>query len=358
VRLDNVLQVVDSHAEGEISRIVIGGVVDVPGHSMFEKRCYLEHERDALRQFLLYEPRGNVAMSADIVLPSNHPDADLGFVIMESTDYPAMSGTNCICTATVLLEMGIQTMEEPITRFNLEAPAGIVGIEAECRDGKCERVTFMTQPSFAVHLQESLEVPGIGELTVDVAYGGAFFVMVDATALGFRLVPEEAAELSRLGQLITEAASTRFPVEHPENSDINTISFTNWLAPPLAGGDGRNANIVQPGRVDRSACGTGTCARMAVLHAKGELEVGQDYVSEGILSTSFVGRPVEATRVGQYMGIVPTISGRAWIYGIQQLGSHPDDPFAGGHMLADNWGTEMAEELRRSRVRGTGQTRS
>ena len=162
MRLNNVLQVVDAHAEGEPTRIVVGGVTDVPGETMFDKRMYLEHERDSLRQFLLFEPRGTVALSADIVLPSNHPDADFGFVILESTDYPAMSGTNCICTATVMLEMGIVPMTEPVTRFNLEAPGGIVGIEAQCSGGECERITFTNQPAFMVFENERLEVPGVG----------------------------------------------------------------------------------------------------------------------------------------------------------------------------------------------------
>lgn len=338
MRLNNILQVVDAHAEGEASRIVVGGVTDVPGETMFEKRWHLEHERDSLRQFLLFEPRGGVALSADLVLPSNHPDAEFGFVIMESTDYPAMSGTNCICTATVMLEMGIQPMEEPVTRFNLEAPGGIVGIEARCRDGECERITFTNQPAFMVYENEQLDVPGVGELTVDVAYGGAFFTIADAAAIGMEIVPEEAAELARLGALVTEAAAARFPVEHPENPDIHTVSFTDWVAPPRAGGDARNANVIRPGRLDRSACGTATCARMAVLHAQGSLGLDEDFINESVTSTHFVGRLVEETKVGPYSAVVPTISGRAWIYATAELGHHPADPLAAGHRVGDNWG--------------------
>jgi proline racemase len=342
MRLNNILQVVDAHAEGEASRIVVGGVTDVPGETMFEKRLYLERERDSLRQFLLFEPRGGVALSADVVLPSSHPEADFGFVILESTDYPAMSGTNCLCTATVMLEMGIQPMVEPVTRFNLEAPAGIVAIEAECRDGECERVTFTNQPAFMVYEGERLDVPGIGEVTVDVAYGGAFFAILDAAEIGKEIVPEEAAELSRLGALVTEAAAARFPVEHPENPDINTVSFCDWVGAPRNGGDARNANIVMPGRVDRSACGTATCARMSVLHAQGRLALGEDFVNESITSTHFVGRIVEETKVGPYSAVVPTISGRAWVYATSELGHHPADPLATGHRLADNWGAAPA----------------
>jgi proline racemase len=313
-------------------------VTDVPGDTMFEKRWYLEHERDSLRQFLLYEPRGSVVLSADIVLPSNHPEADFGFVIMESTDYPAMSGTNCFCTVTVMLESGIIPIEEPVTRFNLEAPGGIIAIEAECEDGECKRVTFTNQPAFVVHSGERLDVPGFGEVTVDVVYGGAFFAMVDAGSIGMRIVPEESAELARIGTLVTAAAAKRFPVQHPENPDINTISFCDWYSEPLDGGDGRSTNVIKPGRLDRSPCGTATCSRMAALHAAGKLALGEEFVNESIISTRFVGQLVEETRVGPYSAVVPTLSSRAWIYATSQLGHHPNDPLAGGHVVADNWG--------------------
>jgi proline racemase len=347
VRLDHVLQYVDAHAEGEPSRVVVGGIIDVPGATMLDKRGHFMRELDHVRQLLLREPRGMVSLSADIVLPSSHADADLGYVIMESTDYPVMSGTNTINTATVILETGLLPMTEPVTRFSLEAPAGIVEIVAECRDGKCERVAFQNQPSFVSHLGAPLHVPGVADLTVDVAFGGAFFVFADATALGFSIVPEEAAELARLGELVTRAAAEQIQVHHPASPEIpQEITFTNWWAPPRAGGDWRNTNIVSPGRVDRSACGTATCARLAVLHATGRLDIGQPLVSESILGSSFIGRIASATRVGGYEAVIPTISGRSWIYGQGQIGRHPDDPFPTGYTLSDTWPTESA----RSRV--------
>jgi proline racemase len=346
VRLDHVLQYVDAHAEGEPSRIVVGGIIDVPGSTMLDKRAHFIRELDHVRHILLREPRGTVSMSADIVLPSSHPDADLGYVIMESTDYPVMSGTNTINTATVILETGLQAMTEPVTRFRLEAPAGIIEIVADCRDGKCERVTFQNQPAFVSHVGVPLHVPGVADLTVDVAYGGAFFVFVDATALGFSILPEEAGELARLGERVTRAAAEQIQVHHPSPEIPQEITFTNWWAPPRAGGDWRNTNIVSPGRLDRSACGTATCARMAVLHATGRLDVGQPFVSESVLDSNFVGRIASVTRVGGYEAVVPTISGRSWIYGQGQLGRHPDDPFPTGYTLSDTWPTESA----RSRV--------
>lgn len=337
-RISRVIHTVDAHAEGEPSRVVVGGVLDVPGSTMFEKKLYLERHRDDLRRFLLFEPRGHAALSADLVLPATHPDADAGFIIMESTDYPPMSGTNTICTATVLLETGILPMVEPITRLTLESPAGLIPIEAECRGGKCERVAFTNAPAFATHLGAVVEVQSVGSVSVDVAYGGAFFAFVDAPSLGFALEPAEAGELARVGQLIKEAAAAQLPVIHPENSAIRTITFTTFVAPPRAGGHGRNATVVSPGRLDRSACGTATCARMAVLAARDQLRPGVDYVHESILSTNFIGRIVGTTKVGPYVAVIPRISGRAWITGTHQLTLDPSDPFSAGFTLADTWG--------------------
>jgi proline racemase len=238
VRLENILHYVDAHAEGETSRVVLGGIIDVPGETMAEKRRHVIEHRDDLRRFLLSEPRGTVTLCADIVLPSTHPDADFGYIIIEPTDYPPVSGTNTINTATVLLETGLIPMHEPVTRFNLEAPGGLIAITAHCHDGKCERVTFTNRPAFATHIQTPLQVPGLGELIVDVAYGGGFFVFVDAGALGFSVVPEEAAELARLGQVIKRAAAEQFPISHPENPDFHTVTFCCFLAAARAGGHG------------------------------------------------------------------------------------------------------------------------
>src|SRR4051794_39632980 len=172
--LGRVLHCVDAHAEGEPSRIVVGGVLDVPGTTMLEKMRHLEHEGDALRRLLLFEPRGAAPLSLDVVLPSAHPEADAGFLIMESCSYEGMSGSNTINTATVLLETGMLPIAEPVTELVLEAPAGLVRITAQCRDGCCELVTFENVPSFATHLGATVEVAGLGSVAVDVAYGGAF----------------------------------------------------------------------------------------------------------------------------------------------------------------------------------------
>jgi proline racemase len=338
MRLARVIHCVDAHAEGEPSRIVVGGVLDVPGGSMLEKMRWLEGD-DRLRRIVLFEPRGMAPLSADLVLPS--AVADAGFIIMESSSYEGMSGTNTINTAAVLLETGMVEMTEPVTELVLEAPAGLVRVRAQCADGRVERIEFENVPSFATHLDAPVEVPELGTLRVDVAYGGAFGAFVDAAALGFAIVPAEARELAELGERIRPHVNEQLEFAHPSAPDH--LSFVVFVAPGLDGGDARHATIVSPGRLDRSPTGTATSARMAVLDARGEL--GERYVAESVLGTRFTGRLVSRTTVGDRAAIVPAISGRAWITGFHQLVVDPSDPLAGGFTLPDTWGPGRVEGL-------------
>jgi proline racemase len=337
--------VVDCHAEGESGKVVTGGVGDVPGDTMWDKRVYLEENLDQLRKLLLLEPRGAVWHNANIVLPSNHPDASLGFVILESTEYPAMSGSNTMCVATVLLETGMLPMVEPVTNIVLESPAGLISVECECRDGKVVRTRLVNQPAFVYHLQAPLEVPGLGTLTVDVAYGGMTYVIVDAAEAGVRLESSDARRLCELGQVIKRAGAEQLQVEHPLNPAIPGITqtlFAGGLDTVVEADESetvrsRNAVIVSPGRVDRSPCGTGTSARLAVLHAKGQIAPGQNFRNESILDTTFDSRIEELTTVGGYDAVVPSISGRSWITSINTLGLDPSDPFPNGFTMGDTW---------------------
>ncbi|HEY6494681.1 MAG TPA: proline racemase family protein [Trebonia sp.] len=231
MQLNKVLSVVGCHAEGEVGNVVTGGVGDVPGESMFDKMRYLERERDDIRRLLLREPRGNVIRSANIVLPSGRPEARFGYVVMESTEYPVMSGSNTICVATVLLETGMVPMTEPVTRLVLEAPAGLISLECRCEDGKVTSVRFVNQPAFTFHLGAPVEVEGLGTLTVDVAWGGMAYVLVDAAALGFGLRPDEARELCVVGQRVKAAAAEQLPVTHPENPAFAGITQTEFVLP-------------------------------------------------------------------------------------------------------------------------------
>jgi proline racemase len=336
-----IIHCVDAHAEGEPSRIIVGGVLDVPGATMLEKMQHLEREGDDLRRLLLFEPRGSAPLSLDLVLPSAHPEADAGFLIMESCSYEGMSGSNTINTATVLLETGMLPMTEPVTEIVLEAPAGLVRVRADCRDGRCERITFENVPSFATHLDAAVDVPGIGELRVDVAYGGAFCAFIDAEALGYAIVPEEARALADLGERIRPAIAEQLEIAHPAEPALGVLSFPVFTAAPRAGGDARNATVVAPGRLDRCATGTATSARLAVLAARGLIGDGEEFVNESVIGTRLVGRIASRTTVGAAEAIVPAISGRAWITGIHQFVLDPDDPFPAGFRLPDTWGAGL-----------------
>src|SRR6201991_2408677 len=242
-----VIHCVDAHAEGEPSRIVVGGVLDVPGRTMLDKMRNLEREGDWLRRLILHEPRGMAPLSGDLVLPSSNPEADAGFIIMESSSYEGMSGTNTINTAAVLLETGLVEMVEPVTELVLEAPAGLVRVRAWCADGRVERIEFENVPAFALHLDAPVEVPGLGTVAVDVAYGGAFAAFVDAPALGFSIVPDEARELAGLGERIRPHVAEQLEIAHPSAPDH--LSFVVFVAPGLEGGDARHATVVSPGRL-------------------------------------------------------------------------------------------------------------
>jgi proline racemase len=339
VKWERTITVVGCHVGGEDNHVIVGGVLPPPGATMFDKKRYLETHGDELRRWLLHEPRGKPSLCINLVTPPTRPDCDAGMIIMEATDYPPMSGSNTIGTVTVLLETGMLPMREPITTLTLDTPAGPVPVEARCRNGKVERVQFTNVPCFVTHLDARLDVEGLGPITVDVAYGGAFFVLVDAPALGFALEPREARELVVLGNRITAAAARQLPVRHPENPDIHTVTFTEF-AMPFAGPDSvsRNAVVVAPGRIDRSPCGTGTSARLAVLHARGRLAAGEGFVHESIIGSRFESGIARTTTVGGQAAVVPTIAGQAWITGVLQHGLDPSDPFRGGFTLPDLWG--------------------
>jgi proline racemase len=350
MRLARMIQAVDAHACGEPGRVIVGGVLDVPGHTMFEKMQHLQNHADGLRKLMLREPRGYPAANCNLILPPTHPDAVAGYVIMEQTEYPGMSGTNTICVTTVLLETGMVPMSEPITEMALESPAGLIHVQAECAHGKVRKVTFRNVPAFAVHLDKVIEVPHLGKVTVDVAYGGMFYVISDAAQFGLSLVPEEGREIVRIGEMIKAAAQEQLPVEHPLQPGFRGVTITVLSAPPTrAGAHAKNAVVVSTGRldwsrpatwtgaIDRSPCGTGTCAKMATLHAKGKLALNEDFHHEGILGTIFTGRLLEETSVGPYRAVSPTISGRAWITGFCNYVLEADDPFPEGFTVGDIW---------------------
>lgn len=349
-RLGGLIHAVDAHAAGEPGRVIVGGVEDVPGATMLDKMAWLRVNADALRLRMLREPRGYPAANCNVILPPTHPDADAGYVIMEQVEYPGMSGTNTMCVVTVLLETGMLPMTEPVTELTLEAPAGLIRVTAECAGGKVRSVTFRNVPSFATHLDARVEVPNLGTVRVDVAYGGMFYVIADAEPFGLRLTPEEGRDIVRISEMIKAAAAEQLPVAHPEQPSFAGITIAQLSGPPHdPANHRRNVVTVSTGKlnwekpstwtgaIDRSPCGTGTCARMAVLHARGELGLDEAFRHEGILGTVFTGRLVDETSVGGYPAVVPTITGQAWITGFASYAIDPEDPFPDGFTVGDIW---------------------
>jgi proline racemase len=345
VQARRTITVVGCHAGGEIGNVVTGGVLPPAGATVFEQMQTLAREGDGLRRLLLREPRGSVACHANLVVPATRPDCDAGFIIMEPTEYPPMSGSNSICTATVLLETGMVEMLEPETVLRLEAPGGVVEARAACRDGRCESVEITNVPSFADRLDAVVEVEGMGTVTVDVAYGGMWYAIADAALLGFAIQPDEARDLSLAGERIRAAARDQLPCVHPENPEIAGISIVQIAEPwKGVGAVSRNAVVVSPGRLDRSATGTGLSARMAVLHSRGLMGVGDAMTHASAIGSTFDGRIVAETTAGGRPAIVPAISGSAWITGVSQLVVDPADPFPEGYVLSDTWGVGGRDE--------------
>jgi proline racemase len=282
-------------------------------------------------------------MSVNLLLPPTRPDADAGFIVMQADRCHPMSGSNAMCVVTVLLETGMLPMHEPATRVALDTPAGLVVAEAECRDGRCERVALEFVPSFALHLDRALEVDGLGTLAVDIAWGGDWFCLVDAGSCGFAVRPDEVRDLIELGGRIKRAAHEQVTVRHPTMAEPRTISFVMFCASPEApGAPDRNGTVMHPGRMDRSPWGTGTAARLAVMQARGEVAVGATLTMRSVIDSEFRATITGATTLGEYPAVLPRISGHAWIFALYQLGVDPSDPYPLGYTMADAWGPGYA----------------
>jgi len=341
---------VDTHA-GEPMRVITGGVPHIPGSSVFEKMKWLETEGDELRLMMLREPRGYPSVCCNLIVPPCHPEADAGFIVMEQTEYPPMSGGNTIAVATVLLETGILSMQEPVTKLTLESPAGLIGIKADCINGKVVNVTFENVPAFSVYSDVRIDVKGLGKITVDVAWGGMFYVIADVHQFDdVTLDVRYGRKITSISSRLTKAAAEQLPVVHPDNPDFRNVTISQISGPathPEA--DLKSAVTVATGllnwdkpetwtgALDRCPCGTGVCAKMASLYAKGELQLDQDVKHEGLLGNIFTSRLIKETTVGQYKAVVPTISGQAWITGFNMYVLDPTDPFPEGFRVGDIW---------------------
>ena len=340
MRSKNIVHVISCHAEGEVGDVIVGGVAVPPGNTLWEQRNFI-HKDQKLRNFVLNEPRGGVFRHVNLLVPPKNPKADAAFIIMEPEDTPPMSGSNSICVTTVLLETGIIEMREPVTKLTLEAPGGLINVRAECKDGKVIKVLVENVPSFVHKLNASLKLETLGELKVDVAFGGDSFVIVDSEELDFKIIESEAYQLAKLGMEITEAANKQIGFSHPTNSDWNHISFC-LFGGPLRQSNGKvsakSAVAIRPGKIDRSPTGTGVSARLAVLHSQGKIKKGDVFLANSIIGSSFEGKVISEGNFGELPFIVPEISGQAWITGTHQYFVDPSDPWPEGYRLNDTWG--------------------
>ncbi|MGJ8597244.1 trans-3-hydroxy-L-proline dehydratase [Sulfitobacter sp.] len=346
MRSSKTIHVVSCHAEGEVGDVIVGGVAPPPGETLWEQRNWIAKDQ-TLRNFVLNEPRGGVFRHVNLLVPSKHPDAQMGWIIMEPEDTPPMSGSNSICVATVLLDSGIIPMTEPVTHMVLEAPGGIVRVRAECRNGKAQSITVQNLASFAGEIGVMLDVPNLGAIKVDTAYGGDSFVVVDAQALGFTLEEGEAGQLAELGVRITNAANAQLRFHHPENPEWTHFSFCLFAGPIEREGSHLSTSVavsIQPGKIDRSPTGTAVSARMALLHATGQMQVGETFTARSIIGSEFHGRILDTTVVGNTSAIIPEITGRAWITGTHQHMLDPEDPWPEGYRLSDTWPSHSTEK--------------
>ncbi len=339
MRSSKSIHIVNCHAAGEVGDVIVGGVAPPPGDTIWEQSRFIARDQ-SLRNFVLNEPRGGVFRHVNLLVPPKHPDAQMGFIIMEPEDTPPMSGSNCICVATVLLDTGIVPMVEPVTHLKLEAPGGLIEITAHCTNGKATSITLRNVASFADRLQVPLEIKGHGTVLVDTAYGGDSFVMAEGKSFGFHMLPDEARDIAVMGRKIVAAANAQLGFTHPTLAEWNRFSFC-FMTGPLERVDdtlsSRNACVINPGKLDRSPTGTGCSALMAVLHAKGLMKVGDKFIGRSIIESRFIGHIESEAIIGNHKAIIPTITGSAWISGHSTLMLDPADPWPAGYKISDTW---------------------
>jgi len=344
MRFKRIISAIDSHTEGEPARVVIGGVPHIPGDTFQHKWRWARAHLDDLRTMLMFEPRGSAISSGSIITAPATPGADLGVIFIETSGFLPMCGHGAIATATVIVEAGLVAVSEPVTELTLDTPAGLVKARISVEDGVARDVTIQNVPSFAYCLDQEVHVPGLGRVTLDIGYGGNFYAVVEAARVGLEIDPAHAREVIDTGNLIREAIAEQVAVAHPENAEIDACTHVRFIGPPTdSRATTRNAVLYSAEAIDRSPCGTGTSAEMAVRYARGVQKIGDAFVSESIIGSIFYGNLVAETRVGRFTAVVPTIRGSAYITGIQQFVLDPRDPWPNGFFLGERsrWGTDI-----------------
>jgi proline racemase len=340
VRFESAVELLQVHCQGELGKVIVGGVPPIPGATVLEQMNHLNAGHDAIRRFVTLEPRGMAAMSVNLLVEPTRPDADAGFIVLQADRAHPMSGSNTICVVTALLESGRVVMHEPETVVRLDTAAGLVVARAQCRDGRVESVSFDNVPAWVHTLDAPVDTPRWGTIGVDVVFGGVFYAQVDVEQIGLTIEPSNARELAELGLELRTLIAEQISVEHPEIPGLDHIAYVMWRSQDDDGAL-RTCTTLPPGRVDRSPCGTGSSANLAVEHARGRLAVGDRRVSRSIIDGEFLAEAIGTTEVGGRTAVLPRITGRAWIYGTEQLRLDPDDPFPLGFVLSDTWGTAL-----------------
>ena len=334
MRAIKTIQTIESHTMGEPTRIVIGGLPKVPGKTMAEKMEYLEENNDSLRTMLMSEPRGHNDMFGAIYTEPADETEDLGIIFMDGGGYLNMCGHGSIGAATCAVEMGIVKVEEPYTNIKLEAPAGMINARVKVEDGKAKETSIVNVPAFLYKKDVEIDVPDYGKLTLDISFGGSFFAMVDAEKVGIDISPANSQKLNDLGMKIVHAVNEQVEIKHPVLEHIKTVDLCEFYGPAKSeDADVQNVVVFGQGQVDRSPCGTGTSAKMALLYAQGKMKVGEEIVNESIICTKFKGKILEETKVGEYDGIIPEITGSAYVTGFSQFLVDEEDPVKYGFVL-------------------------
>ncbi|MEK6420867.1 MAG: proline racemase family protein [Burkholderia gladioli] len=337
MRWKKTLQLVGVHCEGEIGKVITGGVVNIPGETMLDKMNHINEVDDSLRKLVVLEPRGCLQMSVNLLLPPTRPEAHAGFIVLQSDKAHPMSGSNSICVVTALLEMGIVPMQEPLTTVVLDTPAGLVTARATCYDGRCVGVSLDMVPAFVEHLDLAIDTAEFGTIRVDVAFGGVYYALVDVDQVGLTIAPENARRLADLGVKLREVINGQIRIQHPLYPEINQLAYVMFRN-RLSDTEYQTCTTLPPGRIDRSPCGTGSSANLATLAARGKVEVGGKLTSRSTIGSEFGVELLGRTELGGKEAVLPRITGRAWIYSVEQIGVDPDDPLVAGFMLSDTWG--------------------
>jgi proline racemase len=338
----NSLDVLDVHCQGEIGKVIVGGAPAIPGRTLLEQMNHINTVDDSLRRFVTFEPRAHVAMSMNLLVPPKHLEADAGFIVLQADRAHPMSGSNCICVVTALLETGRVKMREPETIVKIDTPAGLITARATCRDGRCVSVSLDNVPCFVEAQDQVIRTPQWGMVVADIAFGGVFYALVDSKQVGLDIVPENARALAEAGITLKALISKQVSVSHPDIPALNDVAYVMFRQQE-ANGVIRTCTTLKPGRVDRSPCGTGSSANLAVAHARGEIKVGDKRISRSIIGGEFTAEAIGETLVGNRRAVLPRITGQAWIYGREELRLDDHDPFPRGFALSDSWGSQVGE---------------